>query len=95
MYPFLIRTFHYFSLFTTLPVALVDIKMLTRRTVNVKDLIEDHTNFFRLWTTPHTTKGVSTAEGRRGHVTAYTMCTPSKIQMNGPDILNIDRSATE
>ena len=60
MYPFLIRTFHYFSLFTTLPVALVDIKMLTRRTVN--DLIEDHTNFFRLWTTPHTTKGVSTAE---------------------------------
>ena len=41
------------------------------------------------------TKGVSTAEGGRGHVTAYTMCTPSKIQMNGPDILNIDRSATE
>ena len=35
MHPFLIRTFHYFSLFTTLPVALVDIKMLTRRTVNV------------------------------------------------------------
>ena len=53
MYPFLIRTFHYFSLFTTLPVALVDIKMLTRRTVN--DLIEDHTNFFRLWTTPSLT----------------------------------------
>ena len=41
------------------------------------------------------TKGVSTAAGGRGHVTAYTMCTPSKIQMNGPDILNIDRSATE
>ena len=41
------------------------------------------------------TMGVSTAEGGRGHVTAYTMCTPSKIQMNGPDILNIDRSATE
>ena len=48
MYPFLIRTFHYFSLFTTLPVALVDIKMLIQRTVNVKDN--------RLWTTPHTTK---------------------------------------
>ena len=42
MYPFLIRTFHYFSLFTTLPVALVDIKMLTRRTVNVKGLIENN-----------------------------------------------------
>ena len=45
--------------------------------------------------TDNSIKGVSTAEGGRGHVTAYTMCTPSKIQMNGPDILNIDRSATE
>ena len=51
MYPFLIRTFHYFSLFTTLPVALVDIKMLTQRTVN--DLIEQTSFVFELYT-PHT-----------------------------------------
>ena len=55
---------------------------------NYSKLGKDH----RYLSTLYNTKGVSTAEGGRGHVTAYTMCTPSKI---GPDILNINRSATE
>ena len=33
------------------------------------------------------TKGLSTAEGGRGHVTTYMYCVTIKIQTLGPDIL--------
>ena len=51
--------------------------MLTRRTVNVKDLIEDRTNFFRLWTTPHTNKShVMLIEllGHHNDIIQHTVC---------------------
>ena len=35
---------------------------------------------------PHS-KGLSTAEGGRGHVTTYMYCVTIKIQTLGPDIL--------
>ena len=39
----------------------------------------------------HTIKGISTAEDERGHVTTYMYmyCVSIKIQMLGPDILQI------